>query len=222
MDLKGDLQKIINDGAVAPVAPPTAPTNNSDAAADSQTVVQPNDAGQAYAAARAFAEVQATTDIATDPTRALQTKLNMKVAQHIDSSEKVAQKIDETADRLVDKGLKAQENKADAQITLSEDEKIEADFTKNKSEYLYHGIDHKVDKAWKRNLLLIINGFWFVIWAIVSCFTIVPVSTFLSRIKALKGIVKGCAVTVGILLLLAILCGITYAILRACGVNIFG
>lgn len=115
-----------------------------------------------------------------------------------------------------------QRYKANAQITLSEDEKIEADFTKNKSEYLYHGIDHKVDKKWKRNLLLVINDFWFVIWAIVSCFTIVPVSTFLSRIKALKGVVKGCAVTVGILLLLAILGGITYAILRACGIDIFG
>ena len=221
MNLKDELQQIINDGAVASVDPSTTAAA-APASADSQTVVQSNDTTQAYEAARAFAEVQATTDIATDPTRALQTKLNMKVAQHIDSSEKVAQKIDETADRLVDKGLKAQENKADAQITLSEDEKLVADFAKNQSEYLYHGIDHKVDKAWKRNLLLIINDFWFVIWAIVSCFTIVPVSTFLSRIKALKGIVKGCAVTVGILLLLAILCGITYAILRACGVNIFG
>lgn len=185
MDLKGDLQQIINDGAITPAEPPKTPINGADAAADNQTVVQPSDPSQAYAAARAFAEVKATTDIATDPTRALQSKLNMKVAEHIDTSQKVAQKIDETADRLVDKGLKAQENKADAQITLSEDEKIEADFTKNKSEYLYHGIDHKVDKKWKRNLLLVINDFWFVIWAIVSCFTIVPVSTFLSRIKAL-------------------------------------
>ena len=222
MDLKGDLQQIINDGAITPAEPPKTPINGAVAAADNQTVVQPSDPSQAYAAARAFAEVKATTDIATDPTRALQSKLNMKVAEHIDTSQKVAQKIDETADRLVDKGLKAQENKADAQITLSEDEKIEADFTKNKSEYLYHGIDHKVDKKWKRNLLLVINDFWFVIWAIVSCFTIVPVSTFLSRIKALKGVVKGCAVTVGILLLLAILGGITYAILRACGIDIFG
>ena len=123
MDLKGDLQQIINDSAVAPVVPPAAPVNDADAATETQTVVQTTDSTQAYAAARAFAEVKATTDIATDPTRALQTKLNMKVAEHIDTSEKVAQKIDETADRLVDKGLKAQENKADAQITISEDEK---------------------------------------------------------------------------------------------------
>ena len=116
------------------------------------------------------------------------------------------------------KGLKAQENKATAQVISSEDETIKADFDKNKDEYLYHGIDHKIDAKWKRTMLLRINDVWFVIWAIISCFTIVPVSTFLSRIKALKGIVKGVAIVLGICLILAILGGVTYAILRRCGV----
>ena len=114
--------------------------------------------------------------------------------------------------------MKAQENKATAQVISSEDETIKADFDKNKDEYLYHGIDHKIDAKWKRTMLLRINDVWFVIWAIISCFTIVPVSTFLSRIKALKGIVKGVAIVLGICLILAILGGVTYAILRRCGV----
>lgn len=210
MNLSSELKQIISDSISTNEIPNTQ--------ANSQT----QDATQNYATARAVAEVKATSEIVTDPTKALQTKLNMRVAEYIDESETVAKKIDETADKLVDKGLKAQENKADAQITLSEDEKIEADFKKNGSEYLYHGIDHKIDKKWKRNLLLIINDFWFVVWAIISCFTIVPVSTFLSRIKALKGIVKGCAIVVGILLLLVILGAVTYLILRLCGINIFG
>jgi len=140
------------------------------------------------------------------------------LAVSIDNSKEVAEKISSTADKLVDKGLKAQENKADAQVILSEDETIEADFKKNEKEYLYHGIDHKVDKQWKRTLLLRINDVWFVVWAIVSCFTIVPVSTFLSRIKALKGLVKGVAIVIGILLMLGCLGGLTYALLKWCGV----
>lgn len=169
------------------------------------------------AQAEADAKARELTNIATDPTKALHTKLNMKVAEHIDNSEAVAQKIEETADKLVDKGLKAQENKAEANVILSEDETLDADFKKNKDEYLYHGIDHKIDKVWKRQILHVINDIWFVIWAIISFFTIVPVSTFLSRIKALKGIVKGVAIVLGILLLLGCLAGLTFACLKWSG-----
>lgn len=203
MEFKKDLQEIRKD-------------------VDAQKITTSKGAEEVYAETRAIAEVKATADILEDSTKALQTKLNQKVAEYIENSEEVANKINETGARLVDKGLEAQENQADAQITKSEDAKIDADFSKNKSEYLYHGIDHKIVEKWKRNLLLIINDIWFVIWAIVSLFTIVPVSTFLSRIKALKGIVKGCAVAIGIVMLLAILVGITFAVLRVCGIQIFG
>lgn len=173
---------------------------------------------EAYAKAKAEAEIKEMAIIAQDPTKALQTKLNMKVAEHIDNSQQVAEKIEQTADKLVDKGLKVQENKAVASVIDSEDETIEADFRKNKDEYLYHGINHKIDKAWKRSLLHIINDIWFVIWAIVSCFTIVPVSTFLSRIGALKGFMKGVAMVLGVLMLLACLGGLTVGCLKWTGV----
>lgn len=155
--------------------------------------------------AKEEAEAKQLAEIAQDPTKSLQTKLNLKVAEHIDTSKQVAEKIEQTADKLVDKGLKVQENKAVANVILSEDETLEADFQKNKDEYLYHGINHKIDKEWKRKMIHTINDIWFVIWAIISCFTIVPISTFLSRIGALKGFMKGVAMVVGILLLLACL-----------------
>ena len=176
---------------------------------------------QIYAAKMAETERHEIAEIAQDPTKALTVKLNSKIAEHIDSSQKVAEKIDQTADKLVDKGLLAQENKATANVILSEDETLEADYQKNKDEYLYHGINHKIDKKWKRNLVHAINDIWFVIWAIISCFTIVPVSTFISRIAALKGFMKGFALVVGILLLLACIGGITYACLKWAGVITF-
>ena len=171
-----------------------------------------------YLKAKAEAEAKELSIIAQDPTKALQTKLNMKVAEHIDNSQAVAVKIEQTADKLVNKGLKVQENKAVANEILSEDETIEADFQKNKDEYLYHGINHKIDKPWKRKIIHIINDIWFVIWAIVSCFTLVPVSTFLSRVGALKGFMKGVALVLGILLLLACLGGLAYGCLKWTGV----
>lgn len=171
-----------------------------------------------YVKAKAEAEAKETSLIAQDPTKALQTKLNLKVADCIDKSPDVTEKIDKTTNILVDKGLKTQENKAIAQVILSEDETLEADFQKNQDEYMYHGINHKIDKKWKRNMLHIINDIWFVIWAIVSCFTIVPVSTFLSRIGALKGFMKGVALVLGIIMLLACLCGLTFACLKWTGI----
>lgn len=172
---------------------------------------------ETYAKTKAETETNAMVDISTDTNKTLQLKLNQKLATHIDNDELVNEKIEATANKLVDKGLQVQTNKADASIIDSEADINEADFKKNEAEYMYHGIDHSIDKQWKRKILHTINDIWFVIWAFVSFFTIVPVSTFLSRIKALKGIVKGVAIVLGILMLLACLAGLTVLCLRSCG-----
>lgn len=173
---------------------------------------------EAYAKQKAESEVKEMASIVTDPEKTLNTKLSQKLANTIDNSEIVQQKVDETTEILVDKGLEAQKNKAIANVTRSQDETLQADFDKNKDEYLYHGINHKIDKKWKRSIIHFINDVWFVIWAIVSCFTIVPVSTFLSRIGALKGFMKGVALVLGIVMLLACLGGLTYGCLKWTGV----
>ena len=180
--------------------------------------IKRKNAEEAYAKAKAETEVKEMSAIVQSPQKALNAKLSDKIGKEIEQSEEVDKKVAETTQILVDKGLEEQRNKAVASVINSENETIEADFNKHKDEYLYHGIDHKIDKKWKRDLLLIINDFWFIIWAIVSCFTIVPVSTFLSRIKALSGFIKAVAIVIGILLSLACLTGLTYACLKWCGV----
>ena len=173
---------------------------------------------EAYAKQKAESETREMANIVTDPEKTLNAKLSQKLATTIDNSKEVEVKVAETTSILVDKGLEAQKNKAIANVTRSEDETIQADFDKNKDEYLYHGINHKIDKKWKRNMIHFINDIWFVIWAIVSCFTIVPVSTFLSRIGALKGFMKGVALVLGIVMLVACLGGLTYGCLKWTGV----
>jgi hypothetical protein len=175
-------------------------------------------AEEAYAKARAETEVKEMSVIAQNPQKAIQYKLGEKLAKEIENSAEVDEKVAKTTQILVDKGLEEQHNKAVASVINSENETLEADFEKYKAEYLYHGINHKIDKKWKRQLLLIINDFWFIIWALVSLFTIVPVSTFLSRIKALSGFIKFVAIMIGVILGLACLAGLTYACLKWCGV----
>jgi hypothetical protein len=177
-----------------------------------------NNSSSSYEQARAEAEVKEISIIAQDTKKTISTKLSEKLAKEIENSPEVDKKVAETTQILVDKGLEEQQNRAQASVTNSENAELEADYEKYKDEYLYHGIDHKIDKEWKRKLLLVINDIWFVIWAIVSCFTIVPVSTFLSRIKALKGFIKGVAIVIGIILGVACLGGLTYACLKWCGV----
>lgn len=183
-----------------------------------QKQIDEMNAEKAYAQAKAETEVKEMSVIAQDPQKAISVKLSEKLAKEIETSAEVDKKVAETTQILVDKGLEEQQNKAQASVTNSENAEIEADFNKYKDEYLYHGIDHKIDKKWKRQLLLIINDIWFVIWAIISCFTIVPVSTFLSRIKALRGFIKGVAIVLGILLGLVCLTGLTYGCLKWTGV----
>lgn len=183
-----------------------------------QRQIDQANAEEAYAKARAETEIKELSIIAQDPQKTIKKKLGEKLSNEIETSVVVQEKVAGTTQILVDKGLEEQRNLAQASVVDSENAELEADLKKYKDEYLYHGIDHKIDKKWKRKLLLFINDIWFVIWAIISCFTIVPVSTFLSRIKALKGFIKGVAVVIGILLLLACLAGLTYGCLKWTGV----
>lgn len=171
-----------------------------------------------YAKSKAEAETREISSIVQDPTKALNVKISEKMANIIDNSADVDKKVSETTQILVDKGLETQKNKVQASVIDSEDDILAADYNKNKDEYMYHGINHKIDKKWKRTMIHVINDIWFVIWAIVSCFTIVPVSTFLSRIAALKGFMKGVALVLGIVMLLACLGGLTYMCLKWSGV----
>lgn len=174
---------------------------------------------EAYAKTKAESETKEISTIMQDPTKALNVKLSQKLSNVIDTSAEVDKKVGETTQILVDKGLEAQKNKAQASVIDSEDDILEADYKKNKDEYMYHGINHKIDKPWKRKMIHIINDIWFVIWAIISCFTLVPISTFLSRITALKGFMKWVAIIVGGALLLLCLGGLTYACLKWSGVT---
>jgi hypothetical protein len=168
--------------------------------------------------AKAEAEARELSLIAQDPNKALQTKLNMKVAEHIDKSQDVAEKINQTADKLVEKGLKTQEHKVNKELKESERDENKAEFELDEDNYRAFGQETAPRKGWKKKMIEIGNDFWFCCIFVICFFTLAPFYNFTKVIKTQNGILKFVAISTGVLMLLACLGGFTYWILNLTGV----
>ena len=171
-----------------------------------------------YAKAKAETEVKELSIIAQDTSKALQTKLNSKVAEHIDNSQQVAEKIEKTADILVEKGLKAQEHKVNADLKDSEKKENDAEFGLDEDNYRAFGQGTAPRKKWKKKMIEIGNDFWFIVIYIVCFFSLAPFYNFTKVIKTQSGVLKVVAILVGVSMLLTCLGGLTYACLKWTGV----
>ena len=163
--------------------------------------------------AKAEAEVKEISSIAQDTNKTLQTKLNSKIAQRIDTDEAIGEKIDNTAERLVDMGIEIQKNKVEEEINRSAQAKNQAEFKLAEDQYRSAGLERAPSKLWQRKMVSLMYDFWFVIVRIICFFTLTPFYVFLGVIKAQSGILKFVATVVGIILLLTCLGSLTYWVL---------
>lgn len=164
-------------------------------------------------------KAKAMVDLVTDPKKAIRANISGKIQEKIQTDSTVQERLGKTADTIIDKNLSSEQNKAVAEHITSEDEINEANFEKYKNEYSHFGILTKVDKLWKTKIISVMNDFWFVIFAIISFFTIVPVSIFVERLRALKGFVKAVFIILGCLLVAGILFGLIVLILHFAGID---
>lgn len=164
-------------------------------------------------------KAKAMVDLVSDPKKAIRANISGKIQEKIQTDSTVQERLGKTADTIIDKNLSSEQNKAVAQHITSEDEINEANFEKYKNEYSHFGILTKVDKPWKTKIISVMNDFWFVIFAIISFFTIVPVSIFVERLSALTGFVKAVFVILGCLLVAGILFGLIVLILHFAGID---
>lgn len=171
-----------------------------------------------YARAKGEAEAREMSLIAQDTSKALQTKLNMQLANHIETSAEVTEKVKQTATKLVDKGLEIQDNKVEKELKETEKEKNAAEFELEEDNYRAFGQSTAPSKQWKKKMIELGSDFWFVILYAISFFTIAPFYFFIKEIKTQSGILKFVAIFVGVLLLLACLTGLTFACLKWTGV----
>ena len=164
-------------------------------------------------------KAKAMVDLVSDPKKMIRTNISGKIQEKIQTDDTVQQRLGKTADTIIDRNLSSEQNKAIADNISSENDINEANFEKYKNEYSHFGIITKVDKPWKTKIISVINDFWFVIFAIISFFTIVPVSIFIERLRALKGFVKAIFIILGCLLLAGILFGLIVLIFHWAGID---
>ena len=162
-------------------------------------------------------KAQALVEVVADPTKAVATKVSQAVAHKIDTDKTVSKKVDSVAAKIIDKGLQANTKQADAAHSAALAKAKDQDFANNKEEYLHHGVQGRV-QPWQSTMMIWMNNIWFVILSIIFFFTFVPFSMFMSRIKALSGILKFVAITIGVSLLLIILASITFWVLHVTNV----
>ena len=172
---------------------------------------------EVYAKAKAESETHEMSIIAQDTNKTLQTQLNSRLATHIKNDDIVSAKIEETANKLVDKGLKAQEKRVESDLKTAEKEERKAEFELSEDQYRAFGQDTAPKKTWQQKLIECGYDFWFVITYFVCFFTLAPFYIFLKIIKNQKGVLKFVAIAVGVVLLLAILGGLTYWVLKLTG-----
>ena len=168
--------------------------------------------------AKAEAEAKQLSVIAQDPAKSLQTKLNMKVVENIETSEQVAEKIKQSADKLVTKGLEIQEKEIDAKLLKAEKDKNRAEFELSEDDYRAFGQETAPKKNWKKKMIELGNDFWFVILYTICFFSLAPFYNYVKVIKSQSKALRFIAICVGVVLLLTCLGGITYGCLKWVGV----
>lgn len=164
-------------------------------------------------------KAKAMADLVSDPKKMIRTNISGKIQEKIQTDDTVQERLGKTADTIIDRNLSSEQNKAIADNISSENDINEANFEKYKNEYSHFGIVTKVDKPWKTKIISVINDFWFIIFAIISFFTIVPVSIFIERLRALKGFVKAVFIILGCLLIAGILFGLIVLIFHFAGID---
>lgn len=164
--------------------------------------------------AKAEAEIKEMSSIVQDTNKALQTKLNSKLAETIESDAEISKKISSTAEKLVDKGIEAQHNRVEEEIKRTEKAKNQAEFELAEDQYRAAGLLSAPTKKWQKALVEFMYDFWFVAIRIVCFFTLTPTYVFMNVIRAQSGVLKFVAILVGILILLTCGGAITHWVLK--------
>lgn len=151
-------------------------------------------------------KAKAVVDIISNPQKALDTKISEKLSNEIDTKfatdEGVQKKLSNTVDKVVDSSLNTVENKVNTAEVVSQDEKNEADFNKNKADYLNFGVNNKVDKKWKKQMIEIENDIWFFIIGVLSFFTLVPVHILIDRFTVTTSKIAKASLGLGLITLM--------------------
>ncbi len=171
-----------------------------------------------YVKSKAETETKEISLIAQDANKTIATKINSKVVNYIDSSPDAEKKINETAEKVVDKGLETHLNKVETELNKSKTDRNKSEFDLDADAYKAFGQETSPNATWKKRMIQYGNNFWFIVLFIVCFFTLAPFYNFMRVIQTQSGILKWVAIITGVVMLLAIFGGLTFACLKWSGV----
>ena len=162
--------------------------------------------------ANAFLEkekINAMVESAKHPENAVRFELTNKVSDKLKNDQQVGERLEKSADKVVEAGLTTVENEVDSNVIKSEKDKLQAYFEQHKEELKTAGIEEQTYKEdmeravkWHRKCA---KFHWFVCgWWMTL------VRTFFMKAKPFKWLLN----TLGMLLNIALLGGAVFGIIK--------
>ena len=112
----------------------------------------------------------------TNQTEKMIEKVNQSAVIHtIRNNEEVQKKVLESAEEQVMSELEIKRNEQMVKV-------VKATYNANKDACENLGLDDEGRPMWQIRVAKLINNFWFIVWALISSFTLTPIIFFLKRI----------------------------------------
>lgn len=161
---------------------------------------------QLLAETTANANANAIIDLAKKPAEFIAVKLSNEVSKQMEHNDSVKQRVASSADKIINTGLKVQENQIDQTEHAT-------DLALKKDVYTHFGINTTVNKAWKRRMYELFDDFWDIVIGVSTGFTIVPISKVVDRFTNITSKwLRGVAVLAGLISLGAFIFLLMYGI----------
>ena len=153
----------------------------------------------------------AIMNVAKEPEKMVRVAVSNKIASKVQTDQTTIERIDKSADKLVNSGVTTIENEAEASENKSEKERLQSYFDKHIEELKTAGIEKptyledmergvKWHKRWS-NFHWVLFGWW-----------LTGVRTFIMRAKPFKIVLNILAIVLSVLVLVGVGFGITFLI----------
>ena len=117
-----------------------------------------------------------TIENVEDQTDKIVEKIHQSAVMHsVKTNEGIQKKVLQSAEERVMNSIEISKNKQQVKV-------VQATYNANKDACENLGLDDEGRPMWQIKVAKAINNFWFVIWAIISFFTLTPIIFFLKRI----------------------------------------
>lgn len=171
-----------------------------------------------YARAVGEQQVKEVSAIAQDVNKTLETKLNLKLTEVIDTDAEVDKHLTDASRTLAVKGAETLQDKVDTENIKAKKEKAKATFELSESKWRAFGCKQLPEKRWQQRMIDFGSNVWFIIRYIVCLLLFAPFYFFADMIDSQKGALKTIMIIISWVLLLGVVGSTIFLILRKAGV----